>query len=554
MKDISGQMSLFDIFNEETVSETDVTDYLQKGEKILSLMRKKQEKHFFKKDSFMELFNFNSYAQKKTPSEKMEYLLSQIRKHRIRPAMDMLQNGPKNVMADFFGSMGKQLKVELLEKGCYADTLLSSFYVTLKNAGNYTGGIKVAWEKDEWYIPYGSKARLASKQHLGRYRMKRPATSPSLYVADAGLFFGWPCLLVQLRRHILTMLQKDECGCWREKLQSQFDGTIDGYVTQSGKISVRQSAYSYSFVRDSLSKYEIEIVPDEDKKNRTGPCMESYNFVLPFLYSEHVEEGFFKCFFGLRRRPHDTDVLYAFEMVFGEYLEDKALDVWKENMKKEHARSFQTKKNISRKTIQAMQDSILNRWFGYIEFDDDVDIAVMYELEKEWKALADYMQFKKSEDVSLRFRKLGNHKAAGLYYPFFNCICIDLNNPSSMLHEYMHMLDYKNGELSRKPDFFLIKDKYKECVQEIVDKDEELKKRLSSSTKYNLTYYFTSTEIFARCGEIYLTRILHVDNSLVKPEESFAYPEDSVLLELIRNYFDDFLGIYSQEIQLKEVV
>lgn len=47
-----------------------------------------------------------------------------------------------------------------------------------------------------------------------------------------------------------------------------------------------------------------------------------------------------------------------------------------------------------------------------------------------------------------KVRKLGNHKALGLYYPEAKVLVVDVDSPSSFIHEYGHLLDYKFGKVS----------------------------------------------------------------------------------------------------------
>lgn len=72
---------------------------------------------------------------------------------------------------------------------------------------------------------------------------------------------------------------------------------------------------------------------------------------------------------------------------------------------------------------------------------------------------------------------------------------------------------------------------------------------LSARGKYGVNYYLRKCEIFARCGEIYLFRNLHIVSSLLKPEEtkSFAYPDDDTLNSLINHYYSSLLD------QLKDI-
>ena len=65
-----------------------------------------------------------------------------------------------------------------------------------------------------------------------------------------------------------------------------------------------------------------------------------------------------------------------------------------------------------------------------------------------------------------------------------------------------------------------------------------IRDRLNGNSKYNLDYYFVPTEVFARCGELYFTRFRGVDNSLLRFERGFDYPENEKLLELIKKYYD----------------
>ena len=52
---------------------------------------------------------------------------------------------------------------------------------------------------------------------------------------------------------------------------------------------------------------------------------------------------------------------------------------------------------------------------------------------------------------------------------------------------------------------------------------------------------FRRAEIFARCGEIYLVRILGVESSLLEPDLGYAYPESEVLDSIIQNYYQVLL-------------
>ena len=102
------------------------------------------------------------------------------------------------------------------------------------------------------------------------------------------------------------------------------------------------------------------------------------------------------------------------------------------------------------------------------------------------------------------------------------------------------MLDYENGHVSKGAGFHKIVKLYEKLFMEKVEADSALKTQMNGKTKYNKEYYLNPTEIFARCGELYLTRVLKVDNSLVKPEYGFAYPEEESFMKEVELYFNAF--------------
>ena len=203
----------------------------------------------------------------------------------------------------------------------------------------------------------------------------------------------------------------------------------------------------------------------------------------------------------------------------------------------DYARSFETKKHINKKTIEAMKKTGFNRFFGFVEFDNDVDLLKVEEVYREFKDFNKFIfgEYVSTPDTSIRFRKLGQHKATGLYCPGFDCICVDIENPYSLVHEYGHMLDYHNGIVSEKYDFQKIRADYEILFDKNV---AESKKKLTG--KYDKKYYLTPTEIFARCFEIYVKH-KGLDNSIIEQEFDFAYPSDEHFVEMVTEYFEKFL-------------
>lgn len=221
-------------------------------------------------------------------------------------------------------------------------------------------------------------------------------------------------------------------------------------------------------------------------------------------------------------------------------------------MNSDYARAFEEKKNINKETLDAMKNSLFNKYFKEVEFDNSVNLEKINKLEHQFIDTINFINPDKNllcfmKKVSLRFRYLGKHKASGLYFPSYKTMCIDLRDPSSFLHEFMHMVDYHSNKLndyklSSKYDFRKIVKKYIGLLDrevECLNEDSLIKKQYLGKTKYNRSYYCNSAEIFARCGEIYLNKILKIDNSLIKDvfKERFAYPINKDLDNMIEHFY-----------------
>lgn len=222
-------------------------------------------------------------------------------------------------------------------------------------------------------------------------------------------------------------------------------------------------------------------------------------------------------------------------------------DISCENLEREQSRSiataFITKKNIPKSVLSAMDQTGFLHYFKYVEFDEDTDLNSVSSIEKEFEAMnRTYFSGSSFPDVTIRFRKLGKHKAGGLYYPSLNTLCVDIRSPSSFMHEYFHMIDNQLGDLSLGRNFQEIVEQYKKSFLKELEKESSLvKEKMNGHSKYNISYYFRRAEIFARCGEIYLLRILKAESSLLMPSLGFVYPESETLDSLIQDYFHSLL-------------
>lgn len=225
-------------------------------------------------------------------------------------------------------------------------------------------------------------------------------------------------------------------------------------------------------------------------------------------------------------------------------------------MSRSIATAYITKKNIPQSVQDAMKRTGFMDYFKFVEFDEEVDLKSVKSIEEEFEVLNNaYFAGMSFKDVILRFRKLGKHKASGLYYPTLHTLCVDIRCPSSFIHEYFHMIDDQLGDPSLEIDFNRITDLYKEAfLHQMEQLDNSIKSTLNGKSKYNIRYFFRRAEIFARCGEIYFSRILKVESSLIKPDLAYAYPESAALDNEVKDYYEVLLTKRLPDHSLSEAV
>lgn len=267
---------------------------------------------------------------------------------------------------------------------------------------------------------------------------------------------------------------------------------------------------------------------------------------MPVKYLIHHDYKRHKDYFNINLSYHmSAKMIDLFCKVLEIYQDIHYENNHRDEINKSIATAYITKKNIPPKILEAMDNTVFKKYFMFVEFDEDVDLKSVKVIEKEFKVLNKaYFSGKAFFDVKLRFRKLGKHKASGLYYPTLKTLCVDLRSPSSFVHEYFHMIDDQFGDLSLEMEFQRIVEEYKkEFLNGMEQADSAVKEKLNGRGKYNLQYYFRRAEIFARCGEIYFVRILKVESSLIQPDLKLAYPESDILDKLIKNYYEDLLNV-----------
>ena len=224
--------------------------------------------------------------------------------------------------------------------------------------------------------------------------------------------------------------------------------------------------------------------------------------------------------------------------------------------KQTRASAWQTKKHINKETREIMGKTSLKNYFGFIELDNDVDLTLFTQFEQEMARIHAVLPKTGNVVPDLRLRKLGNHKALGMYVPSNHTIAIDFRDTSdaiggvgiqSFVHEYGHALDYGHGNgqlLSMGKEFKEIVTRYRDNLS------------LYATTTYvgkKAGYYGAPTEVFARAFELYLSEA-GFTSAFIKSTETYQTNIeytlfDSEMRNQVTHYFDQRFPLIKEQIQ-----
>ena len=217
---------------------------------------------------------------------------------------------------------------------------------------------------------------------------------------------------------------------------------------------------------------------------------------------------------------------------------------------------YQDKKNINKSTLKVMHewDQYFKGYFKRVEIDNEVDLHKIEQIKAELLATVKKLPRIKNNLPILRFRKLGNYHAWGMFTSINNTIALDFRNNGvdgsciqSFIHEYGHYLDSnwhrQQGVLSLDEPYHLIL----HTVQNYL---------LSHDVKHkykNSEYILAPSEIYARSFERYLSSNgLH--NNLIRQPNVY---KDKNLIEYacfneqqINHYFDHMFPTIKNALKL----
>lgn len=217
-----------------------------------------------------------------------------------------------------------------------------------------------------------------------------------------------------------------------------------------------------------------------------------------------------------------------------------------------------TKANINEETQKVMDNTELKEYFKFVELDNDVDLKLFGDFEREMHRVQEVLPKINDTKPDLRLRKLGNYKAAGLYFPFNKTIALDFRSDStenrdeykpsepgirSFIHEYGHYLDYNLVNSDGMTTSLSLEQEFRPIIEKYV---EQLKENGIYSQSHGKTanYYAVPTEVFARAFEVYAYE-KGLRSPLMKSEDYGTEPQyvsfTPEIREEITKYFDEKL-------------
>ncbi|GAA2958210.1 hypothetical protein FC48_GL001767 [Ligilactobacillus murinus DSM 20452 = NBRC 14221] len=225
-----------------------------------------------------------------------------------------------------------------------------------------------------------------------------------------------------------------------------------------------------------------------------------------------------------------------------------------------------TKANINEETQKVMDNTELKEYFKFVELDNDVDLKLFGDFEREMHRVQEVLPKINDTKPDLRLRKLGNYKAAGLYFPFNKTIALDFRSDStenrdeykpsepgirSFIHEYGHYLDYNLVNSDGMTTSLSLEQEFRPIIEKYV---EQLKENGIYSQSHGKTanYYAVPTEVFARAFEVYAYE-KGLRSPLMKSEDYGTEPQyvsfTSEIREEITKYFDEKLPEFGGKIR-----
>lgn len=536
----------------------------KKNERIESLRKEKLTNNFQKSGistKFVEDFtirlskDISEYRMFELHQKVLQSLQRQMRKHfEEMETYEQLEEFLKGIS---FGSS----KIEIQSLQTMEDQMFRDYLVELlarcakvKNNSPYTFDnykylfplkLKASYfsmdygkmkEKDAYSL---GKQRFAKRYHDGTWYLTRTGCKTAR-IMDLAVI----CSEIFLVNFIEQFTIKNQ-GLYLYKMTEQLLERQNYSIETFNELPLPTEEKSRKIIVDTMNKYDLlpshTTLTDDDELNDFGQ-----HFILEIDGSRIVNYSM-----NIIKTMLPEFIKQTF------YIKDKVDRSVKETS--DYARSFQTKKHINKSTQEVMKNNKFLSKYGYVEIDNDVNLEKFNQLEKEFEDLTKKIYVPECKDHSFRIKKLGKHRAAGLYYPDpIRATIFDLDYPDSYIHELGHQIDHVLGKevmLSETIRFKRVAELYEKEVNKTVNElpdDNGFKTVWKGKTKFNSSYYLQPTEIFARSFELYLWNKGIKTSFLKKDYDSPVYPKSEEFLNVAKNYFEELFSFFEPDKEKQE--
>jgi hypothetical protein len=213
------------------------------------------------------------------------------------------------------------------------------------------------------------------------------------------------------------------------------------------------------------------------------------------------------------------------------------------------AKAFERKRRRSRRILDLESRSPLKTFFtAGVEYDERTDLVGLASFLADFRAFVESLHVDPSwgRGVEIKFRRLGRHRADGLYYPEQGVLVVDVKSAKSFAHEFGHLMDYRSSAgggtdgphaaLSRRDGFEPLRRLLVARLEALGPGDPRLGRGPRSRLSY--LYFASPTECFARAFEQYAAETMPWPTSLAGTRE--RYREDPLFLAAPPTYFFDY--------------
>ncbi|HVR76718.1 MAG TPA: hypothetical protein VMT52_20475 [Planctomycetota bacterium] len=193
-------------------------------------------------------------------------------------------------------------------------------------------------------------------------------------------------------------------------------------------------------------------------------------------------------------------------------------------------RTYERKGRRSRRALSREARSPLRLFFtGGVEYDDGLDPRSLETFFRDFRAFLDRFEVPAEwgQEVELKFRRLGRHRAEGLYYPEQAVLVLDVASSRSFAHEFGHLLDYGGAAWgpARPGAAFSSGDAFRPFADLMVARmrahracDSRFAER---GGRVSWGYFTSRTECFARAFEQCVAEVLPDPCAIAKERERY---------------------------------